>query len=317
MRLAKSLFFLLILPLSIVPAATAAVPTRADVLIVTAVDYEYRAVSSLLKSPQHSILAAREVSDGSYDGGRVVVIRSGWGKAQAAGAAAMAIRAFAPRMVVMAGVAGGIDAASVNSGDVVVVQRAFQYDLGQLSHGQVEMWPAETPRETPYPSPEFESAEDLVGAALAAGGRVQFDPWKLPPSCACERDGKPKPGCAEAPVQIDRAQPRVCAGTVATGDAFLEDPDVSRRLVATHHAVAADMETAAVAEEAANSGIPFVGIRLVADMVNGSNQNLYYCLKPFLGPRLHDVMAAVLSNLLKPPEHFRRVTASDSCRKPE
>ena len=56
---------------------------------------------------------------------------------------------------------------------------------------------------------------------------------------------------------------------------FLKIPDVSQRLASTHGAVAIDMETAAVAEEAANSGLLFVGVRLVADMVNGSNQNLW------------------------------------------
>jgi len=69
-----------------------------------------------------------------------------------------------------------------------------------------------------------------------------------------------------------------------------------------------------VAEEAANSGLPFVGIRLVADMVNGSNQNLYYCLKPFLGPRLHQWMGAVLATLLEAPERPSRATGNSPCR---
>jgi adenosylhomocysteine nucleosidase len=267
------------------------------ILVVTAVDYEFSAVSSLLRSSHTFVLADRQVSVGEYAGSRVAVIRAGWGKAQAAGATALAIRLFSPKLVIMAGVGGGVNTASITSGDVVIAQSTFQYDLGRLSQSQLEIWPPETPQEQPYPSPNFESPVQLVRRAVREARMAQFTSWKLPIACSCDKDGTLKPGCTKPAVQVDRVEPNVCSGVIASGDAFLVDRSVAERLVSERHVQTVDMETAAVAEEASNNRIPFVGVRVVSDVVNGANEDLYYCLKPFSGARLKQVMQRVLSSL--------------------
>jgi nucleoside phosphorylase len=85
----------------------------------------------------------------------------------------------------------------------------------------------------------------------------------------------------------------VCVGPGATGDTFIEDRDAGRKLVASDTAVV-DMETAAVAQEAANVGLPFLGIRVVADSLS---YDVYFCLKPAAGERLAAVMKRVLPSL--------------------
>ena len=76
---------------------------------------------------------------------------------------------------------------------------------------------------------------------------------------------------------------------------FLADPRLAQELVTRDQAVSVDMETAAVAQEAADHGLPFVSVRVIADMVGGpEGESLYYCLKPQSGPRLAAILAKVL-----------------------
>jgi nucleoside phosphorylase len=142
----------------------------------------------------------------------------------------------------------------------------------------------------------------LVAAAAAAAHGVAWTPWLLPRGCACESDGRRKPACAGPERRVDREAPRVVVGGLATGDVFLADPDLARALAASDQAVGVDMETAAVAEEAADHGLPFLGVRVIADMVGGvEGEALYYCLKPQSGPRLAAVMARLLPAVARPP----------------
>jgi adenosylhomocysteine nucleosidase len=271
---------------------------RRRVLVITAVDYEFNAVVGLLRSVHSSIRAGRQVAEGQYNKLPVVVIRAGWGKAQAAAAASLGIQSFSPTVIVMAGIGGGVGASPViTSGDVVIAESTFQYDLGELAAQNLEIWPPETPLEKPYPSTNFESAPDLVRLAWHSAWRAVFQPWVLPAGCSCEKDGTIKPGCQMPAIHVDRSKPRVCTGVIGSGDAFLVDPIIADRLNRNRHVVAVDMETAAVAEEAANNEVPFVAVRVISDVVNGENEDLYYCLKPFAGPRLTEVMEMILLGL--------------------
>jgi len=130
---------------------------------------------------------------------------------------------------------------------------------------------------------------------------IEFKPWTLRKGCACERDGRLKAGCAGASYQVDRQQPRVCVGTTATGDSFDMGVTAAAQLSSQHSAVGVDMETAAVAEEAADHRLPFIGIRVITDVVGDPNgANLYFCLRPLSGERLAVVMKRVLAALASP-----------------
>ncbi len=278
-------------------AAPAAPDARAPrILVVTAVDYEQAAVRSVLQGPRDGMLGGRAYVLGRASGVEVVAVRAGWGKAHAAGATAAAIQRFHPSLVVMAGISGGLDQERASSGDVVVGSATFQHDLGlRRAGGDFVPWPPETPLERPYPATRFESPPLLVAAAASAAREVVWSPWMLPHGCACESDGRRKATCTGMERRVDREGPRVVAGVLATGDAFLADPRLAQALAGREGAVSVDMETAAVAQEAADHGIPFLGVRVIADMVGGSEgESLYYCLKPQSGPRLAAVLARIL-----------------------
>jgi nucleoside phosphorylase len=295
-------------------------PSRANagdrILIVTAVDYEYEAVAGLIRDRHDSLLGDRETSEGTIESVPVVAIRAGWGKAQAAGATSEAIEKFSPALVVMAGVAGGIDPISVQSGDIIVVSNVFQYDLGEFAGGSLDIWNPETPMEQPFPG-SFVSSDIDVSAAIRAARTGHFIQWRLPPKCHCEKDGLRDPQCTDPEVPVGRNNPKVCSGTAATGDAFVADAALGASLVESRDAVIVDMESAAVAEEAADRGIPFVGIRVVGDAVGSpDNESFYYCLKPFAGPRLAETIKKVIPVLVVRPldNLFAMPTSDANCR---
>jgi adenosylhomocysteine nucleosidase len=297
-----ALFAAALLGLSIVGcAARPGMPQAPDgkaprVLVVTAVDYEQSAVRSLLQSPTDGMLGGRAYSVGQVGDVSVIAIRAGWGKAHAAGATALAIERFHPSLVVMAGISGGLDPQRATSGDVVVGEATFQHDLGLRGPGgDFAPWPPQTPLEKPYPAPRFESPPKLVAAAALGASETVFSPWMLPKGCTCQSDGRREPSCTGEERQVDRPAPRVLVGILATGDVFLADPSLAKALAARDGALSVDMETAAVAQEAADHGLPFLGVRVIADMVGGpEGESLYYCLKPQSGPRLAAVLARIL-----------------------
>lgn len=292
------------------------------VLVVTAVDNEYDAVKSLLPNGHEQMLEGRETTVGVLNGSRVAVMRGGWGKAQSAAATAIGIHTFSPTIVLFAGVGAGVDPARATSGDVVIVESSFQYDLGEKGSAGFQLWAPETPTEKPYPSGNFASS-GLTDTALAAAKKVPLRAWELRTQCTCSNEGVPASGCTAPIVQVGRSTPRVCKGIAATADTFLADPAVASVLAKTKNVSVVDMETAAVAEETMNSGLAFIAVRVVADMPNGSNENMYYCLKPPSGERLHAVIGSILEQLtissanLSSSANSRQDAQTDECVTPE
>jgi adenosylhomocysteine nucleosidase len=286
--------------------AAGAVARARPILVVTAVDNEFTALRSDLSDARDGLLGGRQISVGHVDSARVVVIRTGWGKAHAAGATAEAIQRFSPRIVIMAGTAGSLDPQSVVSGDVVITEAAFQYDLGRFDKRQLTVWPPENPVEQRYPNRHFLADEGDLNKVIGALSGIEFAPWTLRKGCACGRDGRLQSGCTGAPYRVDREHPRVCVGTTATGDSFDMGVAAAAQLSSQHSAVGVDMETAAVAEEAADHRLPFIGIRVITDVVGDLNgANLYFCLKPLSGARLAVVMKRVLTALASPSSGAR------------
>ena len=150
------------------------------ILVVTAVDYEYAAIAALLEQKTEDVLGGRQCTTGQVGAAAVAVIRSGWGKAHAAGATSGAIERFRAQLVVMAGSAAGLDPTHIRSGDVVISQGTFQYDVGQKSHGTIQIWRPRTPLEQPFPHDNFRSADHLIRLAVTAAHGASFPEWTLP-----------------------------------------------------------------------------------------------------------------------------------------
>lgn len=109
---------------------------RADVVVLTALEMEYRAVRAHLDEPRPvraergSLFETGVFRSGAEPGGRQVAIHmTGPGNPGAAALVERAAALFAPRAVLFVGVAGGVK--DVALGDVVAADAVYDYETGK------------------------------------------------------------------------------------------------------------------------------------------------------------------------------------------
>jgi adenosylhomocysteine nucleosidase len=213
------------------------------VAILSAMDQEISSVERLVADPVTYDALGRRFRTGSILGCEVVTAITGYGKVAAAATTAVVLNRFQPRMVVFAGVAGGIGR-DVNIGDVVVADHLIQHDYDA------------SPIFDPYVIPSLGVAEiptnpDLTEQLVAAVSRFVHS--------RASTD-------IEAPSRYARGATGVHRGLVASGDRFISDPDeaadLRRRLPSV---LAVEMEGAAVAQVCAESRVPFALFRIISD----------------------------------------------------
>jgi adenosylhomocysteine nucleosidase len=267
------------------------------VLVIAPLREEFQAATSTLSGAHRVEFTGRSAVGGRAGNTEVIVVRSGWGKAHAAAATAEGIERYHPQLVLLAGIAGALEGRGLEPGDVVVAGKAFDRDVGKLSERGFEPWSIESPAEENWPA-EFAADAAATNRIARAALGAQFVPWKYAPdACPVDPAEPPGPKPALQPGPIGRATPRICAGTIATGDVFVA---TSSGLAALKQrgADAVDMEASAIAEEAKVAGVPFAAVRVVSDVagVPGSDF-LYYCLKKQAAARLSAVLSRALPAL--------------------
>ena len=155
----------------------------------------------------------------------------------------------------MSGVAGGVDP-ELAIGDLVVARRLIQHDYGRLkSDGLTPFQPGVPPFGPGRSDYGFDLPDNLVdrihgamdGLALPALPADLFD------------DGAP------------RRAPRIKLGTIVSGDQFINDEHVRRRLQYQFNAHAVEMEGAAVAQVAKAFGVPAIVIRSLSDLAGAES----------------------------------------------
>jgi adenosylhomocysteine nucleosidase len=200
-------------------------------------------------------LAGREVLQGKLYGRPVAMIESGIGKVASAMTATLLLDGLKCRAIVMSGVAGGIDP-NLAIGDLVVAQRLVQHDYGRLqAEGFTPFQPGIPPFGPGRPDFGFDLPKDLVARIHQA-----LDGFVLP---------------ALPPDLFDddtpRRAPMIKVGTIVSGDQFINDDQVRRRLQRQFHAHAVEMEGAAVAQVAKAFGVPAIVIRSLSDLAGAES----------------------------------------------
>ena len=168
----------------------------------------------------------------------VVLALSRIGKVAAATTTAALVERFAVRGVVFTGVAGGVGE-GVQVGDVVIGSGYVQHDMDA--------------------SPLFPRYQvPLTGqSVMPADARLL---QALQSACSTALQGQRYAGHA----------PRIHCGLIASGDRFVARAEEARRIVQGlqahgHTVLAVEMEGAAVAQVAADYGLPFVAVRTISD----------------------------------------------------
>lgn len=168
---------------------------------------------------------------GTLHGRSAVVTQSGVGKVNAAVCTQALIDKFGVDVVLFTGVAGAVNP-ELNIGDIVISTSSLQHDVDVTALG--------FPRGTiPYQEvSEYPSDEGLVKLAQASGDSL------FPGRCH--------------------------TGKVLSGDQFIADRDIVRRLREEMGGACTEMEGAAVAQVCHMNGVPHVIIRSMSDKADGS-----------------------------------------------
>ncbi len=167
---------------------------------------------------------------GELDDQKVILLRCGVGKVNAAMATQLMIDRFGVEAVVFTGLAGSL-VPHLKRGDLVVSNFVVQHDIDLTAFGRRH-------GEIPDVTRLIEADPKLVKAVTDAYDRI------------CE---------------VDTAAGQMVVGTIATGDSFISDPQRIRWLQREFGAVAAEMEGGAVGQVCQMNRVPFVIIRVISD----------------------------------------------------
>ncbi|WFE71935.1 5'-methylthioadenosine/S-adenosylhomocysteine nucleosidase [Halomonas sp. M1] len=205
--------------------------------IIGAMAQEVNLLASQLENAERYEHAGFVFYTGTRYGLEVVVLQSGIGKVNAAVGTAILLERHQPDAVINTGSAGGF-ATDLNIGDVIISDEVRHHDVDAVVFGyELGQVPG-----MPAAYQADKQLRDLARGAIAALGEVN-----------------------------------VREGLIATGDAFMADPE----RVATTRAqfptmLAVEMEGAAIAQTCHLYGCPFVVIRALSDIPGSGDNHLSF-----------------------------------------
>ncbi len=167
---------------------------------------------------------------GSLADEKVIILKCGVGKVNAAIATQLLIDRFGVDSVVFTGLAGSL-VPHLKRGDVVVSNFVVQHDIDLTAFGR-------RPGEIPELTRLIEADPGLVKRVTGAYDRIR---------------------------ETEQINGQLYVGTIATGDSFISDPDKIRWLQREFGAVATEMEGGAVGQVCQMNKVPFVVIRVISD----------------------------------------------------
>lgn len=200
--------------------------------IIGAMEEEVLALADMMEGVESTRIAGMIFKKGTLKGKDAVIVRSGIGKVNAAVCTQILADVYHVDAVINTGVAGSLKN-EINIGDIVVSTDAVQHDMDATGFGYA---PGVIPR---MPVSVFAADRKLIEAAKAA--------------------------CVEAVPEIG-----VFEGRVVSGDQFITDKAVKKRLVDNFAASCTEMEGAAIAQAAYLNEIPFLVIRAISDKADDS-----------------------------------------------
>jgi adenosylhomocysteine nucleosidase len=202
--------------------------------IIGAMEDEIVLLRSALVQPQIENLYGFELCGGDLEGKRVVLLRCGIGKVNAAVGCALLITAYKPDLVINTGSAGGIDP-SLNCGDAVIAEGLIHHDVDVTAFHYA-------PGQVPGMPGVFPVPEDLISRAEQAVDDLKQE--------------------GILPATFNHAR-----GLIGSGDVFMHEPEriaLVRKLFPELKAV--EMESAAIAQTCFLFKVPALIIRALSDI---------------------------------------------------
>lgn len=205
--------------------------------IIGAMELEVEELKAKMTISQIVKKAGMEFYDGTLNGTKVVIVKSGVGKVNAALCVQILADLFAVTHVINTGVAGSLNA-DLDIGDILISRDALHHDVDATIFGYAL---GEVPQ---LGIRDFPADEALIELA--------------------------KSSCAQVNPDL-----HAVVGRVVSGDQFISDKKVKEHLISDFQGDCAEMEGAAIAHGAYLNHIPFVILRAISDKADDSAQMDY------------------------------------------
>ena len=200
--------------------------------IIGAMEQEVSQLKESMREVRVLCKASMEFYEGTLGGKKVVVVRSGVGKVNAAICAQILVDHFVVGAIINTGIAGSLNN-DINIGDIVLSTDVLHHDMDAVGFG--------------YPKGQIPQMKEF---SFQADERLRNLAKRL---------------CPEVNPDI-----HVFCGRIVSGDQFVSDQAVKDRIVSEFHGYATEMEGAAIGQTAYLNGIPFLVIRAISDKADGS-----------------------------------------------
>ena len=205
--------------------------------IIGAMELEVEELKSKMTVENIVTKAGMDFHEGTLNGAKVVIVRSGVGKVNAALCVQILADIFQVTHIINTGVAGSLNA-KLDIGDILISKDAIHHDVDATIFGyQLGEVPQLGVR-------EFVADETLAKLAKASCEKVNPDIHAI-------------------------------IGRVVSGDQFISSKDVKNSLIANFDGDCAEMEGASIAHGAYLNNIPFVIIRAISDKADDSAEMDY------------------------------------------
>ena len=206
--------------------------------IIGAMESEVRALCDELINKEIVEYAGLSFSTGFLKGKEVVIVKSGIGKVNAALCAQALILKFGVTKIINTGIAGAF-AKGLEVFDFVVSTAAVYHDFDTTAFGYKI-------GQVPGLPESFAADEKLAEAAVVAFGKTAF-----------------------------AKKYKVIKGVVASGDQFISDSSVKKRIKSNFEPACVEMEGCAIAQTCYLNKVPFVIVRCMSDMADESVEQTY------------------------------------------
>ncbi len=205
--------------------------------IIGAMELEVESLKAELSVSRIEKKAGMEFFEGTLNGAKVVIVRSGVGKVNAALCTQILADLFQVTHIINTGVAGSLNA-KLDIGDILISTDALHHDVDATIFGYRL---GEVPQ---LGIREFPADERLAKLA--------------------------KEACEKTNPDI-----KAVLGRVVSGDQFISSKEVKTHLIEAFHGDCAEMEGASIAHGAYLNNIPFVIIRAISDKADDSAEMDY------------------------------------------
>lgn len=207
--------------------------------IIGAMDSEIKHLTDVMQEKREAEYYDLVFYTGKIDGKRIIVVKSGIGKVNAARCTQILIDMFAPDAIINTGIAGAV-ASDLTVGDIVIGTGLVQHDFDATGLGYAKGYicTGTDPQKPTVFTPDDELVSRLERAAEKHASREHIK-----------------------------------KGIIATGDMFVSSVEAKKSIWDTFKASAAEMEGGSIAQAASYSGVPFAVLRVMSDQADGKAAN--------------------------------------------